>query len=168
MTTKQQEYRQSSCGAGLSESVGIVANTHTKREVYTSAKRFTASARRNLHLHKEVYIYTKRFTSRGRGVHVRHDVYIYTKSFTPTRRGLHNTKREEVYTYTKRFTLHEELYIYTKRFTLHEEVYTYTERFTLRRRGLHLHEEVDDDNDNIGDLNSAQIPYKMGAQRGLE
>ena len=57
----------------------------------------------------------------------------------------------------------------TKRFTLHEEVYTYTERFTLRRRGLHLQEEVDDDkNNSIGDLNSAQIPCKMGAQSGLK
>ena len=76
MTTKQQEYRQSSCGAGLSESVEILANTHTKREVYTSAKRFTASTRRGLHLHEDVYTYAKRFTSTQRGLHLHEEVYI--------------------------------------------------------------------------------------------
>ena len=40
--------------------------------------------------------------------------------------------------------------------------------FSLKRRGLRLHEDVDDNNNNIGDLNTAQIAYKMGAQSGLE
>ena len=108
MTTKQQEYRQPSCDAGLSESVGILANTYTKREVYTSAKRFTASTRRGLHIREEVYIDTERFISTRRGLHLGEEKYTYVKRFTPTRRELH--ERQEVYTYTKMFTLTQRVY----------------------------------------------------------